>query len=268
MLAPSSVIKKTAKTALSGNFLKSAAVSCIAVFTYFIGIIIASMLSLVGGDAATIVFLILFTVFVFSPIAIGCLCYFRRLLWGQNDSALIVFRYFSSKDEYKRALRLTIILTLKLLAAALALFFPSLVVRALSSEWFYSVFDLPVPVWTSSLWTLNSILTTLASLLLCFVMLKYYISVFLFVGDDNMHPAEAVNMSAIISRRTGADFFGLVCSFIGWILLSLFVAPLIFTVPYFLMSYCVHCRFAVTAYNREVDKFNLKDTPHYRVDEM
>lgn len=268
MLASSPVIKKTAKTALSGHFLNSVAISCVLIFIILIGYVLTSLVSIVAGDTVGIIFLAVFVIFAFAPLALGVLYFFRRLLWGQNDNILIIFKYFSNFEEYKRALRLIIILTAKLVSAAIVLFLPCIVVWMLSSEWFYSLFDLSLPIWTSSLWTLNSILAVIAALVLCFVMFKYYMAPFLFVSDDTIYPAEAVNMSTIISKRTSGDFLGLVLSFAGWIIISFFIAPLVFTIPYFVASYGVHCRFAVTAYNRDVDRFNSKNTPYYRVDEI
>lgn len=267
MLAPSPIIKKTARTALSGHFLQGIAVSCVLIFACFIGELIASIVSVFAGIAGYVIFLVAFFFFAASPLALGALYFFRRLLWGQDDNVLIIFKYFGSAKEYKRALHLTLLVTIKFVCAGIILFMPCLIVWMLSSEWFYAVFDLSFPVWTSSLWTLNSFLAIIAAFALMFVMLKYYMAAFLLVCDDNMHPEEAVNMSSIISKRTGADFFGLVFNFLGWILLSIFIAPLVFTVPYFMTSYGVHCRYAIAAYNRDVDRFNAKDTPFYTVDE-
>ena len=141
-------------------------------------------------------------------------------------------------------------------------------VYILSTETVYNLLDVPMPQWTSNLWTLNSFLAILAAFGLVFVMLRYYLAPFIFVSNDDLDPAEAVNMSKIIAKRTGADFFGLVLSFIPWLLLSIFVAPLIFTLPYFISSYCVHCRFAITDYNSDVDKFNASATPSFSTDEI
>lgn len=268
MLAPSPIVKKTAKTALAGNWLQAIAVSVVFIFVFFIGELIASIVSIIAGTAGYIIFSLLFSVFALCPLFLGVLYWFRRLLWSQSDSVLLIFKYFSGKAEYKRALHLIVLLTTKIACAAAIFFFPCIVVWVLSSEWFYSFFDLSLPVWTSGLWTLNSFLAIIATFALVFFSIKYYLSPFLFVSDDNMHPAEAVNMSTIISKRTGADFFGLALSFAGWIILSVFVAPLIFTLPYFIASYGVHCRYAITAYNHDVDRFNAKDTPYYSVDEM
>ena len=160
------------------------------------------------------------------------------------------------------------IIGIKLVFVAVVLYLPCLVVWILSNEQIYSFFDMSLPIWSSNLWALNSFLAFVASLALVFVMLKYYLAPFVFVSNDSIDPAEAVNMSTIISKRTGADFFGLVLSFAGWIVLSFLVAPLVFTLPYFIASYCVHCRFAVTAYNRDVDRFNSNVTPSFSTDEI
>ncbi len=268
MLAPSPVVKTTAKTALSGNWLQSIVVCTVLIFVFFIGLLTASAISIFSGFAGYIIFFALFLIFALSPLLVGVIFWFRRLLWGQTDSALLIFKYFATLDEYKRVLHFVLLLATKIVSAAIIFFFPSIIVWVLSGEWFYNLFDLSFPVWTSSLWTLNSFLAIFAILALVFFMLRYYLSIFLFVSNDNIHPDEVVNMSTIISKRTGADFWGLVLSFSGWIILSLFVAPLIFTLPYFISAYCVHCRFAVTAYNRDVDKFNSTEAPKFSTDEI
>ncbi len=268
MLAPSPVVKATAKTAMSGNWFQSFAICTILVFAFFIGLLTASAVSIFSNLAGYLIFLALFLIFALFPLLIGVICWFRRLLWGQIDNTISIFKYFSSLDEYKRALHIILILTIKIASAAIVFFLPCIVVWILSSEWFYNLFNLSFPVWTSSLWTLNSFLVIFATVALVFFSLKYYLSLFLFICDDNMHPAEAVNMSTIISKRTAADFWGLILSFLGWIVLSLFIAPIIFTLPYFIASYCVHCRFAISAYNRDVDKFNSSDAPKFSIDEI
>ncbi len=268
MLASSPIIKTTAKTALSQHWLSAFAVSTVLVLAFFVGIITSSIVSIFGGLVGYFLFSFVFFTFAFSPMLLGAVCWFRRLLWGQNDSVLLIFKYFVNYNEYKRVLHLVCLLIVKLIGAALILFFPCIVVGVLSSEWFYNLFNLSLPVWTSSLWTLNSFLAIFGFIILVFFALKYYLCIFLFVSNDSMHPAEAINMSTIISKRTGPDFFGLVISFTGWIILSFLVLPLIFILPYFITSYNVHCRYAITAYNHDVDRFNSNSTPSFSTDEI
>ena len=268
MLAPSPVVKQTAKNALSPCYLTAIAVSCLLLFIYCIGGLIASMVSIFADLTGYIITLVLIAIFALSPLTLGVLYYFRRLIWEGRDSVLIIFKYFSSLDEYKRALHFTLLIFLRLVITALVTFSPCIVVWVLSNDAFYEALGMSLPIWASNLWALNSVIAIFSSFVLVFIMLRFYLAPFIFVASDDIDSAEAVNMSSIISKRTGGDFFGLVLSFAGWIVISLFIAPLVFTVPYFAASYCVHCRFAITAYNRDVDRFNASSTPSYSTDEF
>lgn len=268
MLAPSPIVKQKAKSVLKDRFLQSVAISCVFVFALLAGQLVASLASIFLGMVGYVAVLIAFAFFAAVPLLLGLLYHFHRLMCDQKDSPLVIFNYFSTVEKYKRALHFTLLLGIRLVFAALVLYSPCIIVWLLSSEQLYSFLNISLPVWTSNLWALNSFIVIIASFALVFVMLKYYLSPFIFVANDDVDPAEAVNMSTIISKRTGGDFFGLALSFAGWILLSLFVAPLIFTLPYFATSYGVHCRFAITAYNRDVEFFNASVTPSYSTDEL
>lgn len=263
MSVPSYAIKQTAKTALAGQYTKSVVASSIFLFSMLVVYITSSLIYTLTGEIGFFTFLILFAVFLGFPLFLGLLYFFRRLLWGNNDSVVTVFKYFSSIDEYKRAMHLSLILSLRMGISAVVAFAPSLIVKLLTSEGFYSAFGMSLPLWTSNLWVVSSFLQILGIAVWLLVNIRYYMSGFLFVADENMDAAEAVNMSAIISRRTAGDFFWLVLSFAFWAMLSALVAPLIFTIPYFVCAYGVHCRYAVAAYNKSVDIMTNNSTPYF-----
>jgi uncharacterized membrane protein len=58
----------------------------------------------------------------------------------------------------------------------------------------------------------------------------------------------------MISKHSSGAFASLILSFFGWFLLSLFGIPLVYTLPYFLISYVVHCRFAIVNYNLNLEQ--------------
>lgn len=268
MLAPSPVIKATAKTAIKPCFLKTVVTCSVFLFIFYIVELIASTVSVFADKIGYFLSFAILCVFVIFPAFLGLINYFKRLLWGQNDSVLIIFKYFSSFELYKKAMHFTLLFGLKFFSVSAILFSPCIVIWLLSNEGIYSLFDLTLPVWASNLWALNSFVVFLSSMAVCFYMIRYYLAVFIFVANDSIEPAEVFNMSHIISKRTGGDFFGLVLSFAPWILLSVFVAPLVFTLPYFMASYGVHCRFAIAAYNRDVDHFNSSTAPSFSTDEI
>lgn len=268
MMAPNSIVKKTAREALSECFLQSVATGCVLIFSIFVMMLAGSIVSVFAGTVGYFITEVLLVIFVMYPLFLGVLTFFRRILWGQIDGVVSIFKYFSSLDEYKRALGLALYLAKRFALASAIIFSPCFVVWVFSNETVYSWFDMALPVWASNLWTLNSFFVIIGVFLLCFVMLKYYLAPFLFISNDNITVADAINMSVTISKRTGGDFFGLFISFIGLILLSVLVAPLIFTTPYFLTAYCVHSQFSVSAYNRDVDIFNANSAPSFSIEEI
>lgn len=263
MSVPSYAVKQTAKTALSGKYTQSVIASSIFVFSALCIELIGSMIYTSVGEIAYFIFTIVLAAFIGFPLFLGLLYFFRRLLWGNSDSVAVVFKYFSSVALYKRAMHLSLILTVRLGISALVAFAPSIIVTALTSEDFYSILGFSIPLWASSLWVVNSFLQILGLALWLLINIRYYMSGFLFVADENMDAAEAVNMSSIISRRTAGDFFWLAVSFFGWAALSILIAPLIFTIPYFICSYGVHCRYEVAAYNKNVDIMTNNSTPYF-----
>lgn len=268
MLAPSPVVKYTAKNALKHRLLHSVAVVCIFLFAYFAILFIGSLMTVVFGQIGGTAIMFLLQLFILCPLVLGVINYFRRLLWQQKDSILISFKYFSNLHEYKRAIKFIFFMAARFALAAAVLYFPCFIVWLLSNEQLYILLDVSLPIWASNLWALNSLLLIVSTMAFVFTVLKYYLAPFIFVSNNEIDTEEAINMSTIISKRTGADFVGLVLSFAGWILLSLLVSPLIFTAPYFIAAYCVHCRFAITAYNKDVDQFNASITPSFSTEEI
>ena len=268
MLAPNSTIKQTAKKALSPRYMTALVACCLLVFAWFIGMLSSSLASVAFGTIGFVAILLAVVIFALIPLLLGVLYYFRRLTFEQEDSVLVIFKYFSNTKEYKRALRFAFLIFLKFALAALFVFSPCIIIALLSNETIYQFLGIELPVWMPILWTLNSFIVILAIISLAFITLKYYLSAFLFVSNDRLDPSQAIKFSCLISKRTGGDFFGLMFSFTPLILLSVLVAPLIFTLPYILSAYCVHGRFAITAYNLDVDRFNKANTPSYTADQI
>lgn len=265
MLASTKIIKKTAKTVLREKIPVSLAVSTVIMSVQIVFLYMCSTLSTVIGSAAATFLFVLLEILIVSPLFLSALRFFRRLQWGTEDKVISVFEIFANKGFYKRALRFTFSVALRIFGIALLLFIPYTFFRLLTSNAFYEQLGLAMPVWAANFELVPVFLRTIADVALFFIMLRYYLAPFLFVADEEMEPAEALITSKIISRRTSFDYFSLILSFIPLILLSVFIMPLLFTMPYFIMAYLVHCRFAVAQYNSVLDGLNNK-TPSYSAD--
>ncbi|MBR7132842.1 MAG: hypothetical protein IKD04_04865 [Clostridia bacterium] len=254
MTAGNRVVKITAKTALKGRYLGAIFSSLCLIFSVIIGELLASLVEFVSTEHFYYIFSLAYSIFITVPLLLGLIRYFWRLLFAVEDSPVSVFYYLSTKELYLKAIKLNFSIILRAIPAALILFFPVIAVWVLSQSFIFELINIPIPMWTANLDHLFVFLRTFSSVLLCVFMLKYYMSPLLFVADENMDVNEAIYMSATISKKSGLDFFYLLLSFLGWILLSVFMIPLIFTLPYMITSYAVHVRFAVAEYNKHIEK--------------
>lgn len=259
MIGGSKIVKITAKTALKGNFLKALIASGIFLFCFFASNYSAGIFSYTGNSTVSYVILILLTIFLLIPLFIGLVRFTWRMLFGADDSPISVFYYLSDKTVYKKTIKFTLTFILKAIPATLILFFPVIVLWFFTESYIYDLLGIAMPLWITSLNSLLIIFRTFAIVALCFYMLRYYLSFILFVADENMDINEIFYMSKLISRKSSLDFIYLFSSFLGWIILSLFVVPLIFTLPYMLTAYAVHSRFAIAEYNKLINNFNLAE---------
>lgn len=248
----SSAVKITAKTALKNNWVSSIVSLCIVIFSVFIFSNCCAIIETVAGGYISFAVMLLFLIFIILPLFLGLLRFFWRMLFSAKDKPISVFYFFSNNVNYKRALQLILLYTLKFAIWGAILYIPVLIVKLMSQDFIYNFVNMPIPVWTANLTTVISFLKIFSFVLIWFIMIRFYLAPVLFVSNDEIEPAETMHMSIIISKKSATDFIYLMFSFLGWILLSVFVVPIIFTVPYIITAYLVHSRFAIAEYNKHI----------------
>lgn len=254
MSANSRVVKITAKATLKNRFVSSVFSALSLIFCCFIGVFSTSYISLVVGDIVSTVLLLLYSFFLSVPLFFGVLRFFWRMLFSSNDNPVSVFYYFSEKTIYLKCLKLTLKLVLKAIIPAIILFIPVFGLWLVSKGSIFEMINVSIPLWTANLTYIFIFVRTLAIILLVIHMFKYYLAPLFFIADENMDLDEVMHMSTVISKKSSIDFSYLIFSFSGWIILSLLVIPLVFTLPYFFSAYTVHFRFAVAEYNKHVEE--------------
>lgn len=261
MLPSSSVVKQTAKTVLKGNMLRSVTAASIAILGSLIANYIVSLVAHIVSEPVAVLMQYAFIVLLTLPLFLGLLRFFRRMQWGINDDVISVFHYFSGAQQYKRALNLILPISVQIFIRMIIFSLPVTVLTALSNDRFYKEIGLKMPAWAYDLQSLTVFFEIIAIILVAVSSLRLYLAPFLYVADEDMDYAEALHRSKVISKRTRLDFAFLVATLLLWILLSVLLVPFIFTLPYFMLCYLVHCRFAVAQYNATVS--SIYNTPFY-----
>ena len=242
-------VKSTALITLKGKWALSCAQAMIPVFATIMVLLCSKLFSLPFGDVtAYIVFGAMFTLMV-APLWLGTVRSFWRKANNANDSVSDCFYYFSGKEEYLRALKYNLRILLHWLKVSLVLLSPAIVVHIVTSSEIYEFFGVSIPLFLMNLRYFDTVLYIAAIILSAAHLISLYLPAFLFVSSEGMSPKECFERGKEIGVYTKSRFFTHLLGFSGWIVLSLLLIPLLFTMPYLLMAYVVECRYNVAFYN-------------------
>lgn len=265
MTVNTNIIKTTAKTSLKGNWVK-ASISCLVlVFAVVFNNYISSLIATVFGEIFSAIIYYSFIILMVFPLFFGVLRYFWRMTSDCDDNPISVFYYFSDISEYLKTLKFELRFGLKILPIAVIVFVPAVIVWLISQNYIFDLFNIPIPLWTRNLELAIIFSKTLSNILLAIFSLRYYIAPILFVANEKLDIDESLYMSTVISKKTSLDFVYLIISFLGWLFISLFAIPLVFTLPYMIISYVIHVRFAVAEYNNHIESKVMDDYPTFSV---
>ncbi len=261
----STVVKDTVKAALKDKFLSATLAANVPLFLFLtISLLSGIWLTVFSGKWALVstLFMAISLVFLIFPIILGTVRYFWRLTQGDTENPTGVFYYFNNLFIYKRALKCAFLLGFRLVITFFVSLLPYFIVVLLSESWLYRFLGTEVPFWVAGLVMLESFLQ-IAGIFIGFLFsLRYYLVLPLTVMDDNMLLLEAFHLSVTVSRRSAGAFVGLLFSILGYIFLSFFLLPTIYTLPLIIGSYALHSRYAIVNYNQnlEYNKNQFKET--------
>ena len=248
-------VKTTAKALLKGNWANSVVISAIPLLCAAVIYIVTYLLSLPLGDFSVIIALAAY-LFLIAPLWLGTLRCFWRMANEIKDSPFEVFYFFSALKSYKRALAFSLKIMLRIFICFTVFFLPSIIVQLLTNEYFYEFFGMATPIWVLSFRPVFYVLRfagfVAAVAYICGILLPS----FLLLANEEMSTGDCIKQGIEIGKIEKSNLAAIVWSYMGWILLSFLVVPLLFTLPYLLMSYIVACRFSVVQHNLRIDKAN------------
>lgn len=259
MAAGTKAVKTTAIITFKANAIHCIIAGLILVFSYFCCVLTSSLFSFANLIFLDFIFKYLLMFLLIFPLTMGLLRFNWRIIFNVKDDCISVFYYFSNRKLYIKCLKLEIHLIFKAFSRSFIFFLPALFAKLFSQKFFYDFFNIRMPVWAGNLGPIFNGLLTFGFVILIFMMLKYYLAPMLIVADENIEIEEAFHMSDIISKKSVIDFIFLCGSFLLWYFASYLIFPLVFTLPYMILSYLYHCRFTVAEYNSDIKILNNRE---------
>ena len=256
MATSTKAIKAAAKDIIKKNAFETLIAGIIFLFTFLICYYTASVFLYMDSVLLSSLIFYLMLFFIIAPTFLGLVRFYWRTLFGVCDNPIAVFYYFSDKSEYLKCIKLFFTVIVRALPVCFALYLPYLLVWLLTQNFTYDILNITMPLWTASLSNVAIILHIIADITIKLYFLKYYIAPTLFVANEEMSIKEILNMSRILSYKSAVDFIFLIISFVLWIVLSIFILPLVFTLPYMLLAFNAHIRSAIGEYNEHINTLN------------
>ncbi len=256
-------VKSTARIALKKFWPQAIACVMILAATVFIAIYACFINQLVLGQNAfflNIPFLIIYAFLAIIPISFGTLRFFWRSTAGTVDSLLSVFHYYGDRRRFFQLCCFTASFVLKNVLVGVVTFLPYIITRItafLPYKMFSEAFALQLDVISGVLFLVGVVFFVLATL-------KYYPAPMMFVCCEDIHWTEVFYIAKHVSRYSSGPFVVLIIGFIGWGLLGMLGVTAVFTLPYMLAAYAIHCRYAFNYYNHNIKLLGETDFPEFR----
>lgn len=253
-------VKTNALLALKGNW--SSAIGAMAVPTLAVLAVVLFCDAAAYIVASYVLQLVFYTlslitgVFIGIPSFLGVLRIYKDIYdLGKADFTQVFF-YFSKPSRYFRAVRYILSVAIPIALASFLLLSPSIALDYISEGGIDFLFNQGIPIWVSNLSVIATFLRCAAVAVIILIAIKFYMSAYIFVINDYLSPIEIIRSSFDVSYYSNPAFITLLFSMLGWALLGFLIIPAIFTVPYMVMSYVTHAKYAVTFYNNNLSNQN------------
>ncbi len=262
MIPSSHIIKKTAKSQLKNHWISSILVAVVFLlvvcfFWILFGFMMPFFVSNKNPEIVSVIFSAAYSILFFCavmPLFQGVLRWYWFLGLEKKLSISEIFYYFSEGGLFFKSLFLYVTLLGRVVLVALVSLVPAAVVRLLpvALGHFFQTIEA-----NGMLFYFASVVLMVVGLAVALVVvMKYFAAPLMLVINEELVPEEALKIAVDLHLSRGSCLF-FVVSFVGWMVLSLVGVPLIYALPYFLMSYTVAVRFAVTNHRYDMSRWGL-----------
>ena len=196
------------------------------------------------------VFSAVYGLFLSVPFFMGALRWFWKISHGEQADLQTVFYYFSSARLFFKTVFLAFLLLLFVILGALVCFIPSIMISLLTKPEFYALFGLGMPIWTSGLFSLAQTFEIVGLFLFICWIARYSLFFVPLFENEQMSAMKIISESVKLTKGKLIRMVGFAFSFIGWLLLCIFLLPALFVIPFALSS--------LIEYAKEEQKFKAQ----------
>lgn len=187
------------------------------------------------------------------PLFIGIIYVNTKLFEGINLPVSGMFQYFASPSNLVDCYRFILSMTLRLCVSALPFFiFGTMIAsgRKLVEE------ILPSSITADIVMIAISAFYIIAFIVCAIIMTRYFATIFIFVKNPCLNVYDIIKKSSQLMKRKKAESIKLILSFTFWIILSHYLAGVLFvffTIPYIMLSYTSYMSYLLIEKEKDGD---------------
>lgn len=200
---------------------------------------------------------LLITLLLVQPLWLGITGWYYALVRGISEPVASMFRFFDSAKSYGRAVHYNLQMLLRSYFWAIVYFLlPSGVLGA--SLYYIGISDGGEVRLYSAIGSvgilLSCVLFLLAFVLYATFMCRYQLTPYLLCSDEDLTVRAAIKRSIAATKGHRFSLFLYSLSFIGWGLLLMFIAPILYVYPYYSAALAMYSCFIIEKSNAPVDE--------------
>lgn len=199
----------------------------------------------------------LFSIIITCPFLLGVLKWFWSVTGGSNARLSEVFYFFSEGRLFRKATVWGLIMFGRIAFMAILCFLPYIIANILTSPTFYDKLGTDTPVFVSGLYNLVDVLQGLGIVAVAVLNARHLIFHAVLFKNPELSAISSVRKAIKITRREPLKLISFVFSFAGWLLLCIFIVPLIFVGPYFISSLSIYGREELREYENHEENKNF-----------
>ena len=191
---------------------------------------------------------------VLSPLSLGITRWYYELIAGEETEIFTIFSYFSHFRLYLRSVWYHIQIMVRSFLWSVALFAPGTLLFALCSYYLEQPGNGAYVTALSFGLVLSCVLLVLCAVVLILLLLRYFLTPYYLVEKPEWTVTQAIRRSVAGTREQKGNLLLFGLSFLPWLLLGVFLLPLLYVIPYLMASRALYAKVLITRDLRQIEQ--------------
>lgn len=185
--------------------------------------------------------MIVLNVIIIFPLTLGTIKWFYLNTFDDKNNISIIFDFFSTPKIYFKSIFIKLNLTLKFIFFTIIFNIP-FILSLLNIKFLNNYDNVMSQNLLPFIYILSTFIFIIFNLASFLFLLRYFLVYFIFITNKNIKISDILKLSIKTMKNYKLNLFSLISSFIFLYLLSIFILPMFFIIPYIYTSLSIYAK--------------------------